>query len=59
MLENAAAQGLGVDYSVAYREDILLDRLSEMLEFLPGASTGNKKDIMEAIEYEEDWELPD
>lgn len=59
MLENAAAQGLGVDYSIAYREDLLLDRLSEMLELLPGASTGNKMEIMEAIEYEEDWEIPD
>lgn len=59
MLENAAAQGLGVDYSIAYREDLLLDRLSEMLDLLPGASTGNKMDIMEAIEYEEDWEMPD
>lgn len=59
MLENAAAQGLGVDYSIAYREDLLLDRLSEMLDLLPGASTGNKMDIMEAMEYEEDWEMPD
>lgn len=59
MLENAAAQGLGIDYSIAYREDLLLDRLSEMLELLPGASTGNKMDIMEALEHEEDWELPD
>lgn len=59
MLENAAAQGLGVDYSIAYREDLLLDRLSEMLDLLPGASTGNKIDIMEAIEYDEDWEMPD
>lgn len=59
MLENAASQGLGIDYSIAYREDLLLDRLSEMLELLPGASTGNKMDIMEALEYEEDWELPD
>lgn len=59
MLENAAAQGLGVDYSIAYREDLLLDRLSEMLDLLPGASTGNKIDIMEAMEYEEDWEMPD
>ena len=59
MLENAAAQGLGVDYSIAYREDLLLDRLSEMLDLLPGASTGNKMDIMEAMEYEEDWEIPD
>ncbi|MFR1493856.1 MAG: hypothetical protein ACLSS7_09955 [Eubacterium ventriosum] len=59
MLENAAAQGLGVDYSIAYREDLLLDRLSEMLDLLPGASTGNKIDIMEAMEYEEDWEIPD
>lgn len=59
MLENAAAQGLGIDYSIAYREDLILDRLSEMFELLPGASTGNKMDIMEALEYEEDWELPD
>lgn len=59
MLENAAAQGLGIDYSIAYREDLLLDRLSEMLDLLPGASTGNKIDIMEALEYEEDWEMPD
>lgn len=59
MLENAAAQGLGVDYSIAYREDLLLDRLSEMFDLLPGASTGNKIDIMEAMEYEEDWEMPD
>lgn len=59
MLENSAAQGLGIDYSVAYREDLILDRLSEMLEFLPEASTGNKMDIMEALEFEEDWELPD
>ena len=59
MLENAAAQGLGIDYSIAYREDLLLDRLSEMLELLPDASTGNKMDIMEALEYYEDWELPD
>lgn len=59
MLENAAAQGLGIDYSIAYREDLLLDRLSEMIELLPGASIGNKMDIMEALEYEEEWELPD
>lgn len=59
MLENAASQGLGVDYSIAYREDLLLDRLSEMFDLLPGASTGNKIDIMEALEYEEDWEMPD
>lgn len=59
MLENAAAQGLGIDYSIAYREDLLLDRLSEMLDLLPDASTGNKMEIMEALEYEEDWELPD
>ena len=59
MLENSAAQGLGIDYSIAYREDLILDRLSEMLDLLPDASTGNKMDIMEALEYEEDWELPD
>ena len=59
MLEQAASQGLGIDYSIAYREDLLLDRLSEIMDLLPGASTGNKMDIMEALEYEEDWEMPD
>lgn len=59
MLEQAASQGLGIDYSIAYREDLILDRLSEILDLLPGASTGNKMDIMEALEYEEDWEMPD
>lgn len=59
MLENAASQGLGIDYSIAYREDLLLDRLTEIMDFLPGASTGNKMDIMDALEYEEDWEMPD
>lgn len=59
MLENTASQGLGIDYSIAYREDLLLDRLTEIMDFLPGASTGNKMDIMDALEYEEDWEMPD
>lgn len=59
MLENAASQGLGIDYSIVYREDLLLDRLTEIMDFLPGASTGNKMDIMDALEYEEDWEMPD
>lgn len=59
MLENSASQGLGIDYSIAYREDLLLDRLTEIMDFLPGASTGNKMDIMDALEYEEDWEMPD
>lgn len=59
MLENAASEGLGINYSIAYREDLLLDRLSEIMDLLPGASTGNKMDIMEALEYEEDWEMPD
>ena len=58
MLGNAAAQGLGIDYSIAYREDLILNRLSEMFDLLPGASTGNKMDIMEALEYDEDWEIP-
>ncbi len=54
-----ASQGLGIDYSIAYREDLLLDRITEIMDFLPGASTGNKMDIMDALEYEEDWEMPD
>ena len=59
MIEECATQGLGIDYSIAYREDLLMDRLTEMLDLLPGASEGNKADIMDALEYEEDWETPD
>lgn len=59
MLEEASANGIGIDYSIAYRADLIMDRLAEILDLLPGASVGNKQDIMDALEYEEDWELPD
>lgn len=53
MLENAAQEGLGITYSIAYKEDLVLDRLSEIMELLPDSTEGNRQDIMEALEYHE------
>lgn len=56
MLERAAADGIGVDYTVAYRVDLLIDRIAEIQDYLPGASRGNLNDIIEHLEEWEDWE---
>lgn len=59
MLQDAAENGIMIDYSVAYNDELLNARLGEFLNFLPGVSQGWKEDIMEQLEYSEDWELPD
>ena len=56
MLERAAADGIGVDYTVAYRVDLLIDRIAEIQDYLPGASRGNLNDIIEHLEEWEYWE---
>ena len=56
MLERAAADGIGVDYTVAYRVDLLIDRIAEIQDYLPDASRGNLNDIIEHLEEWEDWE---
>lgn len=59
MLENAKANGIWIDYSVAYSRDLLLGMISEMMEYLPDASEQFKKDLAEQFEYGEDWSSPD
>lgn len=56
MLERAAADGIGIDYTVAYRIDLLIDRIAEIQDYLPDASRGNLNDIIEHLEEWEDWE---
>lgn len=59
MLQDSADAGVTIDYSVSYNEEALLSRIADMMDYLPGASTGMKSEIMDALEFEEDWELPD
>lgn len=59
MLEKSTEAGASIDYSVAYDNELLLGRIAQMMDFLPGASTGMKDRLVEALEYDEDWELPE
>lgn len=59
MLNDAAENGVMVDYKIAYNNDLLMGAIADFMEFLPGASEGVKQDLMDAIEYNEDWELPE
>lgn len=59
MLNNAAENGVTIDYKVAYNNDLLMGTIADFMDFLPEASEGVKQDLMDAIEYNEDWELPE
>jgi hypothetical protein len=59
MLEEAKSNGLFPDYSVAYRRDLVLSMIADMMDFLPNSSDWFKKDLAEKLEYGEDWETPD
>jgi hypothetical protein len=59
MLEEAKGAGVWIDYTVAYRKDLLLGMISDMMEYLPDASDWFKKDLADKFEYDEDWETPD
>lgn len=58
MLEKGAENGVFIDYKVAYRAELVMGAIAEFMEYLPIAS-GYKQDIMDAMEFEEDWEIPD
>lgn len=59
MLQDAADAGVNIDYKVAYNNELLLGTIARMMAFLEGASLGVREDIIEALEYEENWELPE
>lgn len=59
MLQDAADKGVMIDYKVAYNNELLMGAIAEFMDFLPDASYGVKQDIIDAIEYYEDWELPE
>jgi len=58
MLETAAANGVVIDYKVAYNTEALMGAIADFMDYLDTTS-GFKQDLMDALEFEEDWELPD
>ena len=58
MLETAAANGVVIDYKVAYNTEALMGAIADFMDYLDTTS-GFKQDLMDTLELEEDWEFPD
>lgn len=58
MLETAAANGAVIDYKVAYNTEALMGAIADFMDYLDTTS-GFKQDLMDTLEFEEDWEFPD
>lgn len=58
MLETAAANGVVIDYKVAYNTEALMGAIADFMDYLDTTS-GFKQDLMNTLEFEEDWEFPD
>jgi hypothetical protein len=58
MLETAAANGVVIDYKVAYNTEALMGAIADFMDYLETTS-GFKQDLMDTLEFEEDWEFPD
>lgn len=58
MLETAAANGVVIDYKVAYNTEALMGAIADFMDYLDTTS-GFKQDLMDSLEFEEDWEFPD
>lgn len=58
MLETAVANGVVIDYKVAYNTEALMGAIADFMDYLETTS-GFKQDLMDTLEFEEDWEFPD
>lgn len=58
MLNDGAEAGLIVSYQIVYSQDKLTQYMSEMLDYLPEAGPLFKAEIMDAMEEEEDFNIP-
>lgn len=58
MLETAAANGVVIDYKVAYNTEALMGAIADFMNYLDTTS-GFKQDLMDSLEFGEDWEFPD
>lgn len=61
MLEIGRERGLLSDIVIyaSRNSDLLYDKISEMLEFLPEIGNIEKQQIIDSLEMEEDWENPE
>lgn len=57
MLETAASNGVIIDYKVAYNRDTLMGAIADFMDYLGNLEL--KQDLIEMLEFEEDWEVPD
>lgn len=57
MLETAASHGVIIDYKVAYNTDTLMSAIADFMDFLGNVEL--KKDLIDMLEFEEDWESPE
>lgn len=58
MLETAVANGVVIDYKVAYNTESLMGAIADFMDYLDTTS-GFKQDLMDTLEFEEDWDFPD
>lgn len=58
MLQDAQDNGIIIDYKVAYDNDSLMGAIADMMDFLPEIGDISKQELLDSLEMEEDWELP-
>lgn len=58
MLNDGAEAGLLVTYQIVYSQDKLTQYMSQMLNYLPEVGQLFKDEMMDALEYEEDFNSP-
>lgn len=59
MLDKGAENGLILTYKVAYKKDRLFQYMANMLDYLPEAGDFTKQEIMDAVQFEEDYQEPE
>lgn len=61
MLETAAENGVVIDYKVAYSTEALMGAIADFMDYLEYTETKSdfKQDLIDMLEFEEDWEFPD
>lgn len=57
MLQESAANGLILDYTIAYSEERIQGYIAQMLDFLPDITDEWKAEIMEGFEQFEEWAI--
>lgn len=59
MLNDGAESGNIVTYQIVYKQEALLEYMSNMMDYLPDVGEFTKQEMTDAFEYGEDWELPE